>query len=426
MIIKFLPSPLFVGETLGFNPNNENELIARNPDVNDPFTAFVYKTRIDQYAGKFSYFRVRSGKAIPDMELTNASTENKVKLSHIYSIMGSKQVEVNELIAGDIGVATKLDNVSTADTLHDPKHPIKLPPLKLPKTVYHLSVRSENKGDEDKIMASLNKVTQEDPTFKVKVNPETKETIISGMGEIQLDVIKSHIQDKNNLKIITNIPKIAYRETISKAAKAQYRHKKQTGGHGQFGEVFINVEPLERGLGFEFVNKIVGGAIPKGYILGVEKGLKEAMEEGVLAKYPITDVKVTLYDGSFHPVDSSELSFKLAALHAMKKAVNSCDPILLEPIMNVTVYTDKELTGDVLGDIQGRRGRILGMDEGAKSTNQVIKAQVPFSGMTKYSIELRSLTSGRATFEMGFSHYEPLTGRLADKVIQDAKDKVTA
>lgn len=419
MMVQFLPSPLFVGETLGFDPDNEEELIARHPTTNEPFTAFVYKTRIDQYTGKISYFRVRSGELTKDIEVMNSSNGKKERIAHLFSIMGSKQIEVDKIIAGDIGVVAKLEDVFTGDTLCDIKHPIRLPTLKLPKPVYSLSIKSKNKGDDDKIVESLHKVANEDPTFKVSFNSETKETIISGMGEVQLDIIIEHIQDKNNVHILTALPKVAYRETIGKPSKAQYRHKKQSGGHGQFGEVYIDIEPLERGKGFEFVNSTVGGAIPKSYIPGVEKGLKEAMQEGVLAKYPMTDIKSTLYDGSFHPVDSSELSFKLAALHAMKKAVSDANPILLEPIMKVDIYADKDLTGDILGDIQGRRGRILGMEGENESSNQTIKAQIPLSEMLKYSSDLRSLTRDRATFEMEFSHYDPFTGKLADKLIQE-------
>ncbi len=422
MIIKFLPSPLFVGETLGFNPSNEEELISRRPSVEDPCTAFIYKTRIDQYAGKFSYFRVRAGEITPELEVINASSGSKVRLGHLYSLMGSKPMELDKVTAGDIGVVSKVDELVTGDTVHDSKNPIKLPPLKLPMSVYSLAITSENKGDEDKIVAALHKIALEDPTFKIAFNAETSETIISGMGEIQLDVILKSIQEKNNFKIITEVPRVAYRETIRKQSKSQYRHKKQTGGHGQFGEVYIDIAPIERGKGFEFEDKIVGGAIPRGYIPGVEKGLKEAMQQGTLAKYPLTDIKVVLYDGSFHPVDSSEMSFKIAAWNAMKNAVKDAEPILLEPVMKVTIFADKELTGDVMGDIQGRRGRILGMEEGAKSSNQVINAQVPLSEMLRYSTDLRSLTRDRATFEMTFSHYDPITGKLADKVILERQE----
>ena len=421
MIIKFLPSPLFIGETIGFDPNNEEELIARHPSSEEPFCAFIYKNRLDQYAGKFSYFRVRSGVVTQDMEVVNASNGKKERLYHLYSIMGSRQIEVNKIIAGDIGVVAKIDSISTGDTLCDGKNQIKLPTLKLPKPAHSLSIIAENKNEEEKMLVAFQRVAEEDPTFKIHFNSETKETIISGMGEIQLNIIIERVKEKTKLNIFTSLPKIAFRETISGKSKAHYRHKKQSGGHGQFGEVFIDIEPLKRGTGFEFVDKIVGGSIPKNYIPGIEKGLKEAMEEGVLAKYPMTDIRVTLYDGSFHSVDSSELSFKIAAIHAMKKAVSDAKPILLEPVMNVEVHTDKDITGSILGDIQGRRGRILGMEGENEGRNQVIKAQIPLVEVLNYSTEIRSLTGDRATFEMDFSHYDPLIGKLADKIIEERK-----
>ncbi len=419
MIVKFLPSPLFIGETIGYNPDNEDDLIARHPSTKEPFTAFVYKTRIDQYTGKTSYFRIRSGELKQDMEVLNSSNGTKEKLSHIYAIMGRKQIEVTKLIAGDIGVVAKLENVSTGDTLCDLKNPIKLPPLKLPKPVHSYSVISQKKGDEEKVIAFLNKIASEDLTFKITYNKETKESIMSGMGEIQLKIIIERIEDKYHLPVKTSLPKIAYRETISKKGSARFKHKKQSGGHGQYGEVDIDIAPIDRGSGFEFEDNIVGGAIPKNFIPGVEKGVQEAMEEGILARFPVTDIKVTLKDGTFHPVDSSELSFKIAAWNAMKKALTEANPVLLEPIMNVEIHADKDLVGNVLGDIQGRRGRILGVEGEGNTSNQTIKAQVPLSELLNFSTEIRSLTGDQATFEMDLSHYEPFIGKLADKVITD-------
>mgnify|MGYP000290693594 CR=1 FL=1 len=422
MMVQFLPSPLFAGETIGYDPNNEDELIARHPAVDEPFTAFVYKTRVDQYAGKFSYFRVRSGRIHQDMEVLNASNSKKERLSHLYSVMGRKQVEVSQIIAGDIGVAAKLDGVSTGNTLCDPKSPVKLPPLKIPKPIFSLSVRPKNKEEEEKLVLVLNKIASEDPTLIVEYNKETKETIMSGMGETQLSIVTEQIQNKYNLEIETALPIVAYRETISKSGKASHKHKKQSGGHGQFGEVYLDVESLDHGEGFQFVDKIVGGAIPKNFIPGVKKGVLEAMEEGVLARYPMTDIKVTLYDGSFHPVDSSELSFKLAALHAMKKAVSNASPMLLEPIMSVKVHTDKDILGDVLGDLQSRRGKILGVEADSQTTHQTVNAHTPLSEMLEYARDIRSLTGDRANFEMDFSHYESLQGKLADKIIEKRKE----
>lgn len=424
MMVKFLPSPKFVGETIGNAPGNEEDLIARHPDINEPFTAFVYKTRVDQYAGKFSYFRVRSGIIEKDMEVIDANTGQKEKLSHLYSIMGKKQVEVDKVIAGDIGVVAKSEIMNTGHSLCDPKKElICLPPLKIPKPIYSLAVSPESKGDEDKMMASLQKIASEDPTFKVDYNNETQETIISGMGEIQLNIVLEQLKQKNNLNLKAALPKIAYRETITKSVKTAYRHKKQTGGHGQFGEVEIEILPEENGKGFVFEDNIVGGAIPKTYIPGVEKGLIEAMEEGPLAKYPVTDIKVKLVDGSHHPVDSSELSFKLAGYHALKQAYEEASPILLEPVMVTDIHVDKDTLGDILGDIQGRRGKVLGVEGKEDNISQTVKAQIPLAELLEYANVIRSLTRDRATFEMEFSHYEPCLGKIADQVVNKRNEE---
>jgi len=290
--------------------------------------------------------------------------------------------------------------------------------------VFSYAVESGKKGDEDKIGQILSRIAEENPTITYAFNAETKQTVLSGMGEMQLDIILKNIREKNKLDVVTREPRVAYRETITRKAEAQYKHKKQTGGHGQYGEVLIRVEPLPRGGGYEFVNAIVGGVIPKQYIPGCEKGFKEGMEEGVLAKFPVVDLKVELYFGSYHDVDSSEMSFKIAARSALKKAMESAGPILLEPIMEVDVYVDKEYMGDILSDINGRRGRVLGMgskDEASAGGISVVKATVPLAEMLRYSIDLRAMTSGKATFEMRFSHYDPISGKIAEKVIEDRK-----
>ncbi len=426
VIEDYMPSPADADEFDAHEADAPDKKMKKKYDASLPFSAFVYKTRIDQFAGRQSYFKVMTGEVNSDDEIFLVKANTKEKPGHIYGIIGNKQVEVNKLVAGDIGCIAKVDSLSTFETFCDPKNTIQYPPIKLPQPVFSLAYNTENKSDEDKAGTVLNRFAEEDPTFIKDFNAETKENVISGMGEMQINVILDNIKEKNKINILTRSPKIAYQETITKKAKAEYKHKKQSGGRGQYGHVLIEIAPLERGKGFEFVDKIVGGRIPKNYIPGVEKGLKEGMEEGVLAKYPQCDVQVTLYDGSFHEVDSSELAFKIAALQALKKAVTDANPILLEPIMNVEVFSEKDLTGDILSDLQSRRGRVLGMggDEGEESALQTIKAQVPLSELMKYPIELKALTSGRASFEMEFSHYEPITdAQLKDKIIQDAQSE---
>jgi len=290
--------------------------------------------------------------------------------------------------------------------------------------VFSYAVQSAKKGDEDKIGQIFSRITDENPTITYEFNPETHQTVLSGMGEMQLDIILKSIKEKNKIDLITSEPRIAYRETITKKAEAQYKHKKQTGGHGQYGEVFIRVAPLERGKGFEFIDSIVGGVIPRNFIPAVEKGLREGMERGVLARYPVVDISVELYYGSYHDVDSSEMSFKIAAIQALKKGLESAGPILLEPVMEVEIFVDKEYMGDILNDITSRRGRVLGMgstDEDGNSPISVVKATVPLAEMLRYSIDLRAMTSGKATFEMRFSHYDPISGKIAEKVIEERK-----
>jgi elongation factor G len=339
-------------------------------------------------------------------------------------MIGNKQTDVPRLSAGDIGVVVKLEKARTLDTLCDVKNAVVLPIIKLPHPVFSYAVESAKKGDEDKIGQVFARITDENPTITYAYNAETRQTVLSGMGEMQLDIILKSIREKNKLEVVTHEPRVAYRETITKKAEAQYRHKKQSGGHGQYGEVYIRVEPMPRGGGYEFVNSIVGGVIPKQYIPGCEKGFKEGLDEGVLGKFPIVDIRVDLHFGSYHDVDSSEMSFKIAARGALKQGMEAAGPILLEPVMEVSIYVDKDFMGDVLSDINGRRGRVLGMgskdgeDAGGIS---VVKANVPLAEMLRYSIDLRAMTSGKATFEMKFSHYDPISGKIAEKVIEDRK-----
>jgi elongation factor G len=424
VIKNYVPTWELNKQVEGLNPNNKEEKVVITSKPDAPFAAVVWKTYIDQYAGRFNYLKIISGTLLPETEVLNSTKNYKERVTKLYTMIGNKPVEVPKLLPGDIGVVVKLDRTATLDTLCDTKHSVLLPIIQLPNPVFSYAVQASKKGDEDKIGQIFSRITDENPTITYIFNPETKQTVLSGMGEMQLDIILKSIKEKNKIELVTSEPKIAYRETITKKAEAQYKHKKQTGGHGQYGEVFIRVAPLERGKGFEFIDSIVGGVIPRNFIPAVEKGLREGMDEGVLARFPVVDVSVELYYGSYHPVDSSEMSFKIAARQALKKGLEAAGPILLEPIMEVDVYVEKDSMGDILNDITSRRGKVLGMgssDEEGKSPISVVKALVPLAEMLRYSIDLRAMTSGKATFEMRFSHYEPISGRIAEKVIEERK-----
>jgi len=427
VIRDFVPCPVVGKEYKGYHPDNHDQEVTVTMKADESFSAVIWKTYIDQYAGRFNFMKVISGTLLPDSEVLNANKNEKERVSKLHTTIGHNNDDVPKLAAGDIGVVIKLEKTATGETLCDSKHPVILPLIKLPHPVFSYAVESAKKGDEDKIGQVFSRITDENPTITYQFNPETKQTLLSGMGEMQLDIVLKAIKEKNKIELVTSEPRVAYRETITKNADAQYKHKKQSGGHGQFGEVYIRVKPTERGSGFEFIDSIVGGAIPRGYIPGVEKGLKEGMQEGVLAKYPVVDVSVDLYDGSYHPVDSSEMSFKIAARGALKKAMEAAGPILLEPVMEVEIFVDKEYMGDILNDITSRRGKVLGMgtkDENDTGGISVVKAQAPLAEMLRYTIDLRAMTSGKATFEMKFSHYDPISGRIADKVIEDRKKEL--
>ncbi|MCU0844871.1 MAG: elongation factor G [Spirochaetes bacterium] len=424
VIKAFVPPPETGREYNGHGMGDREAAKKVQCKPDQPFAGVVWKTYIDQYAGRFTYLKVVSGELLPDVEVLNSTRNAKERISKIYTMVGGKQFDMPKITCGDIGVVVKLEKTITRDTLCDTKNSVVLPLVNLPNPVFSYAIEAGKKGEEDKIGQILGRITDENPTITYAFNAETKQTVLSGMGEMQLDMILKSIREKNKLEVVTSEPRVAYRETITKKAEAQYRHKKQSGGHGQYGEVYIRVEPLPRSGGYEFVNAIVGGVIPRQYIPGCEKGFKEGLEEGVLAKFPVVDVKVELYFGSYHDVDSSEMSFKIAGRQALKKGMEAAGPILLEPVMEVDVYVDKDFMGDILNDINGRRGRVLGM--GAKDENDsaglsVVKANVPLSEMQRYSIDLRAMTSGKATFEMKFSHYDPISGKIADKVIEERK-----
>lgn len=391
--------------------------ITRKILASEPISAFVFKTSIDQFSGKLSYIKILSGKLSSDSELINSNGEKKEKISKIYSCIGKRLIDETELIAGDIGILTKLTSVETNDTICAADSLIKCKPLDLPQPVHAVAISAASKKDEDKLNQLLQKTAEEDLTFIIDYNKETKETVISSMGELHLSIIMDKIKEKQKIEMETRVPKIAYRETFQAPASAEYTHKKQTGGHGQYARVALEIAPLPRGEQFKFVNAIFGGAISKGYIPGVEKGILEGMEHGILAKYPVVDVEAKVIDGKEHPVDSSEMAFKLAARGALKAALEKAKPVLLEPVMNLTVFVEDNYLGDILSDISSRRGRVLGQ-EPIGGGIQEVKAQVPQAELLRYSIDLKSITSGTASFEMEFSHYSPITGRIADDVIK--------
>ena len=382
-------------------------------------SAFVFKTSLDQYSGKLSWIKVMSGRLTPDAELVTTRDGKKERISKLYALQGAGLKDVPALAAGDLGVLTKLASAATGDTLAQDSE-LSYPPLELPQPVHAVTVAAASKKDEDKLGQFLSRVAEEDPTFRVRYNGETRETVVSTMGELQLSIALERLKNAAKVEVRTNVPRIAYRETINGSAGAEYQHKKQTGGHGQYAKVEIKIRPLANGEEFTFVNQIVGGAISKGYIPGVEKGLREGMAEGVLAGFPVMGIEATLVDGKEHSVDSSELAFALAARGALRSAVEQARPVLLEPVAGLTVVVEEQYLGDVLSDLSGRRGRIQGQEPAGAGMLEV-KALVPQAELLRYAIDLKSMTSGTASFEVEFAHYAPLTGRLAEDVIKRAQ-----
>jgi elongation factor G len=417
-VVDYLPSPKAVPPVKGTVPGQETE-VEREASEEAPFSALVFKTTADPYVGKLTLFRVYSGKFASNSTVLN-STRNRVeRIGQLYTIKGKVQEPAAVVNAGDMGAVAKLQDTLTGDTLCKQEDPVVFSPIKFPPPIYSVAVRPRTKGDEDKISSGLTRLTEEDPTITVERNAETGETILSGLGEVHVDVTTGKLKRKFGVDVDLTTPLIPYRETIKGSSKAEGRHKKQTGGRGQFGHVWIEFEPTDSE--FEFVDKIFGGAVPRQYIPAVEKGLREAMAEGVLAGYPVTGLKATLYDGSYHPVDSSEMAFKIAASLAFKKGCMEANPILLEPIMRLEVTVPEQFMGDIMGDLNKKRGRIQGME--ARGHFQVIKATAPLVELQKYAIDLRSMTQGRGLFTMEFDHYEEVPGNIAEAVIEETKKR---
>jgi elongation factor G len=394
-------------------------------DASKPLAALVFKTAADPYVGRLTYFRVVSGTIKSDSHVWNAARNVDERLGTLYRISGKNQEQVAQVGAGDIGAVAKLADTHTGDTLSTKESPTTFPPIDFPSTSFSAAVSPKTKADLDKMGTALNRIVEEDPSLRLERNPSTGEMILSGLGDSHVEVALERIKRKFGVELEMHTPRVPYRETIRAKAQAEYTHKKQTGGHGQYAKVALEVEPLPRGEGVQFENKTVGGVVPKQYIGSVEKGVMEGVHEGVLAHFPVVDTKVVLYDGKEHPVDSSDIAFKLAASQALKQATENAQPILLEPVMDIRITVPETNTGDVISDLNGKRARVLGMNPAGSMTT--IDAQVPLAEVQRYSADMRSLTQGRGYFTMEFAHYEEVPSHMAQKVIdQAAKDREAA
>ena len=414
-IVDYLPCPTDIPPVTGIDPDSSKEL-SRKVSENEPFAAIAFKIMTDPFVGQLTFLRVYSGKAPAGSYVYNSPKDSKERFSRLLQMHADKREEIKEARVGDIVAAVGLKNTLTGDTLCDIDNPIILEAMEFPEPVIAVAIEPKTKADQEKLSVALGKLAQEDPSFKVSYDEETGQTIIAGMGELHLDIIVDRLLREFKVGANVGKPQVAYRETIRQTAKAEGKFVRQSGGRGQYGHVYITVEPLEPGgVGFEFVNKIVGGTIPREYIKPVEKGVKESLENGILAGYPVVDVKVTLYDGSYHEVDSSEMAFKVAGSMAAKNAFKSAKPVLLEPIMGIEVVTPEDYMGDVIGDLNSRRGKISTMNQ--RANVRVVSAQVPLSAMFGYATDLRSKSQGRATYTMQFSHYEEVPKSISEDIV---------
>jgi elongation factor G len=418
LIVQFFPSPVDAGAVTGTKPGTQ-DAETRKPEESAPFSAFVFKTIADPYAGRLTLFRVYSGKLTADMGLYNSSRKLTERVGSLFFLEGKTQKPVEELIPGDIAAVAKLKETATGDTLSAEKTPVVFAKVAPPPAIISFAVEAKSRGDEDKLVSSINRLIDEDPTLTFHRDDQTREMILSGLGQIHIEVVVEKMKRKFGLEVNLKTPKVPYKETIKGKTTVQGRYKKQSGGRGQFGDTWLDIEPLPRGGGFEFQDKIVGGVVPQQYRPAVEKGIVEAMAEGVVAGYPVVDLRVSLVDGSFHTVDSSEMAFKIAGSLGFKKGVLECQPTLLEPIVNINIEIPDEYMGDVIGDLNSRRGKVLGMD--SVSGHQIIKGQVPLAEVLKYAPDLRSMTSGRGTFTYEHSHYEEVPVFIAEKIIAESK-----
>ncbi|MGF7088552.1 elongation factor G [Kroppenstedtia sanguinis] len=415
-VVDYMPSPLDVPPIQGELPDGSEA--HRKSDDNEPFSALAFKIMTDPYVGKLTFFRVYSGTLDSGSYVLNSTKDKRERVGRILQMHANSRQEIKTVYAGDIAAAVGLKSTSTGDTLCDEKHPIILESMVFPEPVIDVAIEPKTKNDQDKMGMALAKLADEDPTFRTETNEETGQTIISGMGELHLEVLVDRL--KREFKVEANVgnPQVAYRETFRSSAKVEGKFIRQSGGRGQYGHVWIEFEPMEEGGGFEFVNKIVGGVVPREYIPAVQSGVEEALQNGVLAGYPMVDIRATLYDGSYHDVDSSEMAFKIAGSMALKAAKSKCQPVLLEPVMKVEVTVPEDYMGDVMGDINSRRGRVEGME--ARGPAQVIRAIVPLAEMFGYATNLRSRTQGRGVYTMHFDHYEEVPKNIAEEIISKA------
>ncbi len=417
LIIDYMPAPNYEGAKYGFRHDMEED---REVDVNQPYCAVVFKTIVDPFVGKISIFKVISGKIKKESEIYNSTKEKMDKVGGLFYLRGKNQIEATEIVAGDIGAFSKLTITQTGDTLSDKHHPMVFKPIKYPQPNLYIAIEAKNKGDDEKIGMALHKMHEEDPSFVNVRNSETKQLTIGGQGDVQLQIILDRLKNAFGLEAKIIPFRIAYRETIKGTADVQGKHKKQSGGAGQYGDVFIKFEHGDET--FEFKEAVVGGAVPKNYFPAVEKGLRESMEKGVLAGYPVVNIKATLHDGSYHPVDSNEMAFRLAAALAFRKGIEIASPILLEPVMKIEVKVPETYMGDVMGDINKRRGKILKMEQ-LEDGYELVIAEAPHSELFEYAIDLRSMTQARGDFDIEFVRYDEVPVSIADKIISEAKSE---
>lgn len=418
-IVEAGPPPAERGPGVGVKPSSE-EQIQRAVSVDEPLSAFVFRTVSDPYVGRISLFRVISGKLRPDSTVTNATRSADERVGQVFTLRGKNQEQLSEALAGDIAAVAKLAQTRSGDTLCDKANPIVYPPLEPPERALAKAIEPKTKGDEDKLMTGLTKLQEEDPALQLERNPETHQTVLWGTGETHLEVALDRLSRKFGVEVQEIPLRIPYRETIAGRAQGIGRHVKQTGGHGQYGIAHLDVEPLDRGAGFEFVDKVVGGVIPNQFISSVQKGVEKALADGVLAGYPVVDLRVRLFDGKYHPVDSSDIAFQLAGILAFKEATSKAGLVLLEPIMDLEVLVPDAYLGDIMGDLNGKRGRIQGTE--SVGGRQLVKVKIPMAEVARYAIDLRSMTAGQGTFRMSFSHYEEVPTHLTEKIVAETTE----
>jgi elongation factor G len=418
-VVDYLPSPLDVPPVIGLKPGTDVEVL-KSPDDSEPFSALAFKIAADPFVGKLAFFRVYSGTLRSGSYVLNATKGKKERIGRIVELHANHREEIEQVYAGDIAAAVGLKDTYTGDTITDPDHPVILESMTFPEPVIEVAIEPKTKADQDKLGIALQRLAEEDPTFRVKTDEESGQTLIAGMGELHLDVLVDRMVREFRVAANVGKPQVAYRETVRRAAEGNGRFVRQTGGKGQYGHAVIRIEPNDKGAGYEFIDKIVGGTIPREYIKPIDQGIRETLDSGIYANVPMVDVKVTLFDGSYHEVDSSEMAFKIAGSMAVKDAVHKADPVVLEPMMRVEVTMPEEFMGDVIGDINSRRGQIEGMDP--RGSTQVVRAAVPLAEMFGYATDLRSMTQGRASYSMELSHYAEVPANLAAELV--AKSKV--